>query len=138
MQVPIYEQLKGSSFSITDVQANTVSYYVSNCGYDGHSDKHPLHYWKDPDYVCYSPLLFVHDLNKDVYYFGPFIKNAKRTKVINQILGYKLTENLFYKMVNEKKIIILNKNFNVITRQEIILLNGNKLTYSQLLNNIPN
>ena len=137
MQVPIYQQLKGNSFSITDVQANTVSYYSNGVGFDFHSDIKPVRYWEDPDFVCYSSLLFVHDLNKDVYYFGPFIKHSGRTKFINQILGYKLTENLFYKMVDEGKIIVLKKDFNVITNQEMHSLHQGKLTYSQLLNNIP-
>lgn len=137
MQVPIYQQLKGNSFSITDVQANTVSYYSNGVGFDFHSDIKPVRYWEDPDFVCYSSLLFVHDLNKDVYYFGPFIKSTGRTTVINQVLGYKLTEELFYKMIDEGKIIVLEKGFNKITREEYHLLNRGKLTYSQLLNNIP-
>ena len=136
MQVPIYKKLKGNSYSITDVQANTVSYYLGHSTYEFHSSTHnPYH--NDPNCDCYTSLLFVHDLNKDVYYFGPFIKLTGRTTVINQVLGYKLTEELFYKMVNEGKIIVLKEGFNKITIEEYHLLKSDKLTYSQLLNKIP-
>ena len=136
MYVPIYKKLKGNSYSITDVQANTVSYYLGHSTYEFYSSTHsPYH--NDPNYDCYTSLLFVHDLNKDVYYFGPFIKLTGRTTVINQVLGYKLTEELFYKMVNEGKIIVLKEGFNKITIEEYHLLKSDKLTYSQLLNKIP-
>ncbi len=133
MQVPIYQQLKGHSYSITDVQANTVSYYLHHRGFVLEAGSS----YDNPNSMRYSNLLFVHDKKKDVYYFGPFIKHSGRTSAINTILGYKLTEDLFYKMVDEGKIIVLEKGFNKITREEYHLLNKGTLTYSQLLNNIP-
>jgi hypothetical protein len=136
MHVPIYKKLKGTSYSITDVQANTISYHLGHGTYEFHSTKN-ARYHEDPNFDCHTSLLFVHDLNKNIYYFGPFIKLTGRTTVINQVLGYKLTEELFYKMVDEGKIIVLNEGFNKITKEEYHLLAKGTLTYSQLLNNIP-
>jgi hypothetical protein len=134
MHVPIYKKLKGSSHSITDVQANTVSYYLAT-GYQIWSESG--NHYSDPSARYYSPLLFVHDKNKDVYYFGPFMRSTGRTTTINRLLGYKLTEELFYKMVDEGKIIVLKEGFNTITPEEYDLMRKGKLTYRQLLNNIP-